>query len=176
MNATHSYEDAVEKYLAAIRETRSLPSQPNKSLSTRRGRTWQLRNTSGLLATVADGGEVSLGKGRPEAQEEPLITRKRKIEVQLDDIGNTVHITCGRFGYRLELWTAECLQKQLRRILKGDESDDASAEDESVNFVFVDDVADDWKNFRIWIQPAWLELSYEELERLYSELQSIIGN
>jgi hypothetical protein len=68
MNALLSYEQAVEKYLDTIRETRSLPSQPNKSLSTRRGRTWQLRNTSGLLATVADGGEVSLGKGQSKTR------------------------------------------------------------------------------------------------------------
>lgn len=62
MNSPLSYEQAVEKYLDAIKETRSLPSQPNKSLSTRRGGKWQLRNTSGLLATVADDGELSLGR------------------------------------------------------------------------------------------------------------------
>lgn len=61
MNATLGYEDAVEKYLAAIKETRSLPSQPSESLSIRRGKEWQLRNTLGLLATVSDNGEVSLG-------------------------------------------------------------------------------------------------------------------
>lgn len=62
MNATHSYEDAVEKYLAVIRKTRLLPSQPNKSLSIHRGKTWLLRNANGLLATVSDDGEVSFGK------------------------------------------------------------------------------------------------------------------
>ena len=62
MNATHSYEDAVEKYLAAIKETRSLPSQPSRSLSIRGGKKWQLCNTNGLLATVSDDGEVSLGR------------------------------------------------------------------------------------------------------------------
>lgn len=66
MNTTLGYEQAVEKYLDAIKETRSLPSQPNKSLSTRRGRKWQLRNTNGLLATVSDDGEVSLGRETDE--------------------------------------------------------------------------------------------------------------
>lgn len=61
MNATLHYEEAVEKYLAAIKETRSLPSQPSESLSIRRGNKWQLRNTLGLLATISDDGEVSLG-------------------------------------------------------------------------------------------------------------------
>lgn len=62
MNATHSYEDAVEEYLAAIKESRSLPSQPSETLSIRRGNNWQLRNTHGLLATVSDDGEVSFGQ------------------------------------------------------------------------------------------------------------------
>lgn len=62
MNAKLDYEQAVEKYLDAIQETRLMPSQPSKSLSTRRGRTWRLRNLHGLLATVSDDGEVSLGK------------------------------------------------------------------------------------------------------------------
>ncbi|MCO6454373.1 MAG: hypothetical protein J5I93_03575 [Pirellulaceae bacterium] len=62
MDATLSYEDAVEKYLDAIKETRSLPSQPSETLSIRRGKNWQLRNANGLLATVSDDGEVSFGK------------------------------------------------------------------------------------------------------------------
>ena len=62
MDATVSYDDAVEKYLAAIKETRSLPIQPSESLSIRRGKKWQLRNANGLLATVSDDGEVSLGR------------------------------------------------------------------------------------------------------------------
>ena len=61
MDATLSYEDAVEKYLDAIKETRSMPSQPSETLSIQRGKKWQLRNADGLLATVSDDGEVSLG-------------------------------------------------------------------------------------------------------------------
>ena len=60
MNATGSYQRAVEKYLDALTATRVIPSQPSKSLSTRWRRSWKLRNTHGLLATVADSGEVFL--------------------------------------------------------------------------------------------------------------------
>jgi len=62
MNATVSYQRAVEKYLDALTETRVIPSQSSKSLSTRWRRSWRLRNTNGLLATVADNGEVLLSE------------------------------------------------------------------------------------------------------------------
>ena len=62
MNAAASYEEAVEQYLDAIKRTRLTPSQPNETLSTRHGRNWRLGNNNGLLATVSDHGEVSLGK------------------------------------------------------------------------------------------------------------------
>lgn len=61
MNTTFSYEEAVEKYLDATHEAYLFPSQPSETLSNRRGRTWRLCNVNGLLATVADDGEVSLG-------------------------------------------------------------------------------------------------------------------
>jgi len=61
MNTTFSYEEAVEKYLDATHEAYLFPSQPSETLSIRRGRTWRLCNVNGLLATVSDDGDVSLG-------------------------------------------------------------------------------------------------------------------
>lgn len=95
MNATISYEDAVEKYLAAIEETRSLPSQPSQSLSTRRGKQWQLRNTHGLLATVSDDGEVSLGEdaiqcGRTDAIDAPHFHEALFDLLEIVERGDTI--------------------------------------------------------------------------------------
>jgi hypothetical protein len=57
MNAL-TYNQAIEAYHKDLKETRSLPLQPNRCLSELRGSTWYLRNIDGHLARVNTKGEV----------------------------------------------------------------------------------------------------------------------
>ena len=56
------YETAVEAFQKMSEESRSLPVQPNQSMSELRGTTWYLRNVCGPLARVNRRGEVRMGR------------------------------------------------------------------------------------------------------------------
>ena len=173
---TPDFEEAVSLYVEWAEQAATRSSgivtipEPNRRLSELLDGEWYLVDVNGPLAKVTAKRTVSrLTEGQWEE------ASRKAIQVHLDDVGGDIHITSGRFGFQLEPCAAGCLQKQLKRIVTDDESDGSTVEGEATKSVLVDDVADDWKTFRIWIEPAWFELSYEEVERLSSKLQPLTG-
>ena len=54
-----SFDKAVAAFLKSLEGTREIPFQPNRTLSTRKGGYWYLRNVRERLARVSDDGEVT---------------------------------------------------------------------------------------------------------------------